>query len=420
MTEETLKLAGPLAGLRIIDLTSVLMGPFTTQVLGDLGADVIKVEPPQGDTVRHIGSGNNPGMGPCFLHVNRNKRSVILDLKQERDRQAILELAKTADVFITNVRPAAMARLNLAYEDVCAANPRIVYLSLVGYGQQGPYAERAAYDDMIQAVCAVPSLIAQVSDGVPRYVPLAIVDRIVGQAAATATLAAIIHRDKTGRGQSVEIPMFETMVPYVMGEHMMGLTFDPPRGPPGYPRLLATTRQAYATRDGFVCALVYTDKQWESFFTLMGHPERYRTDARLASITTRTAHINDLYAEVSAFLREKTTAYWLEVLQKADIPVMQLHTMESLLQDPHLQAVNYFEMVDHPTEGRVRQMPPLGRWSDSAPMIRRPAPVLGQHTDEVLAEIGCRRAASNPLRQGEPRDLGISDRSSSSGDTHKG
>ena len=389
-------MTGPLAGLRVIDLTSVLMGPFTTQVLGDLGADVIKIESPEGDTVRHIGTARNPAMGPCFLHVNRSKRSVVLDLKLKQDRQAILELAKTADIFISNVRPAAMARLQLGYEDVFAANPSIIYVSLVGYGQDGPYAQRAAYDDMIQAVCAVPSLIAQAGDGVPRYVPLAMVDRIVGQAAATATLAAVIHRDKTGRGQRVEIPMFETMIPYVMGEHMMGLTFDPPLGPPGYPRLLASTRQAYPTRDGFVCALVYTDKHWQSFFELMGQPDRCSNDPRLASISTRTTHINDLYAEVSAFLLEHSTAYWLEALKAADIPVMPLHTLESLLEDPHLHAVNYFEMVDHPTEGRVRQMPPLGRWSDSVPNSLRPAPTLGQHTDEVLAEIGCGRETLCP------------------------
>jgi crotonobetainyl-CoA:carnitine CoA-transferase CaiB-like acyl-CoA transferase len=390
-------MAGPLAGLRVIDLTSVLMGPFTTQILGDLGADVIKIESPQGDTVRHIGTARNPAMGPCFLHVNRSKRSVVLDLKLKQDRQAILELAKTADIFMSNVRPAAMARLQLGYEDVCAANPRIIYVSLVGYGQDGPYAQRAAYDDMIQAVCAVPSLVAQAGDGVPRYVPLAMVDRIVGQAAATATLAAVVHRDKTGRGQRVEIPMFETMVPYVMGEHMMGLTFDPPLGPPGYPRLLASTRQAYPTRDGFVCALVYTDKHWQSFFELVGQPDRCSTDPRLASIGNRTTHINDLYAEVSAFLLEHSTAYWLEALKAVDIPVMPLHTLESLLEDPHLHAVNYFEMVDHPTEGRVRQMPPLGRWSDSVPDSLRPAPTLGQHTDEVLAEIGRGRGSSCPI-----------------------
>ena len=190
--------------------------------------------------------------------------------------------------------------------------------------------------------------------------------------------------------------MFETMIPYVMGEHMMGLTFDPPLGPPGYPRLLASTRQAYPTRDGFVCALVYTDKHWQSFFELMGQPDRCSNDPRLASISTRTTHINDLYAEVSAFLLEHSTAYWLEALQAADIPVMPLHTLESLLEDPHLHAVNYFEMVDHPTEGRVRQMPPLGRWSDSVPNSLRPAPTLGQHTDEVLAEIGCGRETLCP------------------------
>lgn len=385
-------MAGPLDGLRIIDLTSVLMGPFATQVLGDLGADVIKIESPQGDTVRHIGPTRNPGMGAGFLHVNRNKRSVVLDLKQSQDRQALLELVKTADVFVSNVRPAAMNRLQLGYEDLRAVNLRIVYASLVGYGQKGPYAERAAYDDMIQAVCAIPSLIAQVGDGVPRYVPLAIVDRIVGQAAATAILAAVMHRDKTGRGQAVEIPMFETMVPYVLSEHMTGRTYEPPLGPPGYPRLLAASRQAYPTSDGYVCALVYTDRHWQSFFELVGQPDRCGTDPRLASITTRTAHISVLYAEVSLCLREHSTAYWLEALRKVDIPVMPLHTLDSLLEDPHLKAVNYFEMTEHPTEGSVRQMPAMGCWSDSPPDIRRPAPTLGQHTLEVLAEIGRGRA----------------------------
>lgn len=386
-------MAGPLDGLRIIDLTSVLMGPFATQVLGDLGADVIKIESPQGDTVRHIGPTRNPAMSAGFLHVNRNKRSVVLDLKQAQDRQAVLELVKTADVFVSNVRPAAMARLQLGYEEVRAANPRIIYASLVGYGQDGPYAERAAYDDMIQAVCAIPSLIAKVGDGVPRYVPLAIVDRTVGQAAATAILAAVIHREKTGRGQSVEISMLETMVPYVMSEHMAGLTYEPPLGPPGYPRLLTPSRQAYPTSDGFVCALVYTDKHWQSFFELIGHPERCKTDPRLASVATRTAHISELYAEVSACLRTHTTAHWLEELQKADIPVVPMHTLESIMEDPHLKAVSYFEVVEHPTEGRVRQMPPMGRWSDSVPDVRRPAPTLGQHTQEVLAEAGLSREA---------------------------
>lgn len=375
---------GPLIGLKILDLTTVLMGPFATQILGDLGADVVKIEPPEGDPVRHLGPMLNPGMSACFLHVNRNKRSVVLDLKTVEGREAALDLAKDVDVFITNVRPAAMARLKLEYEAVASVNPGIIYIALVGYGQDGPYADRAAYDDMIQAVCAIPSLIAQVGDGVPRYVPLAIVDRVVGQAAATAILAAVVHKMKTGRGQYVEVPMFETMVPYVMAEHLSGHTFRPPVGEPGYSRLLATSRQAYATLDGHVCTIVYTDKQWRSFFALVGQPDRFATDPRLANLSARTSHISDLYADVAAALKTKTTAYWIEALTENDIPVMPLHNLLSIQSDPHLQAVDFFRTVEHPTEGLMIEMAPMGKWSDSAPDAPLPAPTLGQHTAEIL------------------------------------
>ncbi|MDB5819398.1 MAG: frc 7 [Rhizobacter sp.] len=381
-------MAGPLAGLRILDLTSVLMGPFATQVLGDLGADVTKIESPEGDPVRHLGPMRNPGMSAGFLHVNRNKKSVVLDLKKPQDREAVLELARDVEVFVTNVRPAAMARLKLEYEAVSAVNAGIIYVALVGYGQNGPYADRAAYDDMIQAVCAIPSLIASIGDGVPRYVPLAIVDRIVGQAAATAILAAVIHKMKTGRGQYVEVPMFETMVPYVMAEHLAGNTYRPPIGEPGYKRLLAPSRQAYATLDGHVCTVVYTDKHWRSFFTLIGQPERYDKDPRLATIQARTRNITALYADVGSALKTKSTAYWLRALQAADIPVMPLHTLASIQEDPHLAAVDFFRTAEHPTEGTMVDMSPLGRWSDSAPDVPTPAPTLGQHTAEALARIG--------------------------------
>ena len=377
-------MSGPLKNLKVLDLTNVVMGPFATQTLGDLGADVIKIESPEGDTIRHLGPMRSPGMSAGFLHLNRNKRSVVINLKEESGRQSLLGLAERSDIFITNVRPAAMARLGLDYAAVAARNPSIVYVSMVGYGQSGPYADRAAYDDIIQSVCAIPTLIAQVGDGVPRYIPLAIVDRVVGQAAATATLAAVIHRLQTGRGQHVEIPMFETMVPYVLSEHMSGRTYDPPMGPPGYPRLLAPSRRAYATLDGYVAALVYTDRHWKAFFCAIGQPERFKSDPRLATVAQRTAHISDLYSEVSEALKARPTAYWLETLGAADIPVMPVHTLGSLLEDPHLKAVKFFRHAEHPTEGSVLDMAPLGRWSDSEPSIPRPAPSLGQHNDEVL------------------------------------
>jgi crotonobetainyl-CoA:carnitine CoA-transferase CaiB-like acyl-CoA transferase len=379
-------MAGPLLGLKVLDLTAVLMGPFATQILADLGADVIKVEPPEGDTVRYIGPSRNRGMSSNFVHVNRNKRSVALDLKRPQAREAVLDIARGADVFVTNTRPAAMTRLGLDYPAVSQVNSSIIYVSLVGYGQQGPYASRAAYDDMIQAACAIPSLIAQVSDGAPHYIPLAIADRVVGQAAATAILAATIHRMRTGRGQAVEIPMFETMLPYVLSEHLSGLSYEPPIDGPGYKRLLAPSRQAYATLDGHVCTVVYTDRQWASFFTLVGQPERCKTDPRLVNIAERTRHIEQLYREVGEHLKKGPTAYWVEALEKADIPVMPLHTLESLLHDPHLETVGFFKRVNHPTEGPMLEMPPLGHWSDSIPLVRRPAPRLGEHNQEILVE----------------------------------
>lgn len=393
-------MAGPLEGLRVLDMTSVLMGPFATQVLADLGADVIKVESPEGDTVRHLGPMRNPGMSAGFLHVNRNKRSAVLDVKTPQGRDSMLLLARTVDVFISNVRPAALARLGLAYEDFVKVNPSIIYVSLVGYGQQGPYAARAAYDDMIQAVCAIPSLVAQVGDGVPRYIPLAIVDRVVGQAAATATLAAVCHRARTGKGQAVEVPMFETMVPYVMSEHMAGLTYEPPHGDAGYKRLLAPSRQAYATADGHVCTVLYTTKHWRSFFELVGAAAQYADDPRLATIAARTANISALYAEVADYLRREPTAYWLDALTRLDIPVMPLHTLESLMHDPHLAAVGFFRKTIHPTEGPLVEMAGLGHWSGSPAGPTRPAPRLGEHTDEVLAEAAAwlRKVAASSAR----------------------
>lgn len=380
----------PLAGLKIIDLTTVLMGPLATQVLANLGADVIKVDPPEGDTVRHLGPMRNPGMGADLLHVNRNKRSVVLDLKQPADRRSLLRLVQDADASVNNVRPAAMARLQADYAAIAAANPSIVHLSLVGCGQDGPYAVKAAYDDVIQAACAIPSLIADVGDGVPRCVPLAIVDRVVGQAAATAMLAAVAHRLKTGEGQSVEIRMFETMVPYVMSEHMSGLTHIPSNGEPGYRRLLAPSRQAHATQDGHVCTMLYTTRHWNDFFALAGQPNRCGNDARMRSITDRTRHIDALYAEVGEVLKARTTDHWLDVLGRADIPVMRLHTLTSIMED---RSVDFFRVVEHPSEGRIVEMAPMGRWSRTPLARPRPAPRLGEHSEEVLGPRGRRRDA---------------------------
>ncbi len=286
-------MSGPLAGVRIIDMTAVILGPYATQILGDLGADVIKVEPPKGDVVRWNGPSRSPGMGPVFLHLNRSKRSVVPDLKQSADRDALLKLLTTADVLMYNIRPKSMAKLGLTYEDVARVNPRIIYCGAYGYGEDGPYAGKPAYDDLIQGAAALPALEAKLG-GEPRYLPTAIADRTVGLTAAYAMLAALFHRERTGRGQSVEIPMFEVMAESTLSTHMYGLTFEPPLGPAGYHRLLTPERRPYKTKDGYVCALPYNDRQWQRFFEIIDRTD-LKTDPRFTNMSMRTKNIQELY-----------------------------------------------------------------------------------------------------------------------------
>jgi len=380
--------SGPLAGVRIVDVTTVLMGPYATQILGDLGADVIKVEPPGGDSVRGIGAARHPGMAGVFLHANRSKRSIVLDLKQPAGREALLRLAAGADVLIYNVRPQAMARLGLDYEAVARASPKILYVGVYGYGQAGPYAAKPAYDDLIQGAVGIPTLGVLAGAEVPRYTPSAMADRIVGMAAANAVSAGLFHRERTGRGQAIDVPMFETMAQFILGDHMQGQTFDPPLGPAGYARLLNEHRRPYATKDGHLCVLVYNDKQWQKFFELIGRAELMQSDPRFASITGRTEHIRELYRMVAEAMATRTSAEWTAALEAADIPVMPMHTMESLMQDPHLRAVGFFQHVQHPSEGRLTMMAVPSAWSDSQPEITRLAPRLGEHSVELLREAG--------------------------------
>ncbi|MGQ7819307.1 CaiB/BaiF CoA transferase family protein [Metapseudomonas furukawaii] len=381
-------MSGPLSGVRILDMTSVLMGPYATQLLGDMGADVIKVESPSGDTVRNIGPGRNAGMAGVFLQANRSKRSIVLDLKRPEGRDALLRLAATADVMIYNVRPQAMARLGLDHASVAAVNPRILYVGVYGYGQNGPYAAKPAYDDLIQGAVALPSLGMLAGAEAPRYVPSAMADRIVGMSAVNAVTAGLYYRERTGEGQAIEVPMFETMAQFILGDHLGGLSFEPPAGAPGYARLLNEYRRPYETRDGHLCVMLYNDKHWRDFFALAGQPGLMDSDPRFADIGRRTEHIHELYRMVAAIMETRTTAQWREALEQADIPVMPLHTLESLLDDPHLQAVGFFERIEHPSEGRILSMRVPSRWSRSQPVVGRFAPRLGQHSDEILAEAG--------------------------------
>lgn len=378
----------PLQGVRVVDASTMLMAPYATQILGDMGADVVKVEPPEGDPVRGIGPLRNPGMGAIFLNVNRSKRSVVLDLKRESGRTAMAELVRSADVLVSNLRPAAMLRLGLGYEAVSQVNPRIVYASLYGYGQSGPYAAKPAFDDLIQGAVAIPSLAQMADGGEPRYTPTAIVDRGVALWAVGQINAALFSRERGGGGVKIDIPMFEMMAGFVLGDHLAGHAFDPPLGPVGYARMLNPHRRPYRTRDGFICVMIYTDRHWRSFFRALGREREFDTDPRYSSMTSRTEHIADLYRELAELLETKSSAEWLAFFHGADIPAMPLHTPESLLADEQLRATEFFSVSEHPSEGRLLDLAYPSRWSEGQPGRTRHAPRLGEHSVEVLREVG--------------------------------
>ena len=381
-------MTGPLEGIRIVDLSNMLMAPYATQILGDMGADVIKVEAPEGDPVRGIGPLRHPGMGAIFINTNRSKRSIVLDLKHTAGLAAVMDLLRQADVLVYNLRPQSMARLGLGYEAVAEANPRIIYTGLFGYGQAGPYAAKPAFDDLIQGAVAVPWLSHMADGGEPRYAPTAIVDRGVALWAVGQITAALYHRGRTGQGQKIDVPMFEMMASFVLGDHLSGQAFEPPLGAAGYPRMLNAHRHPYPTMDGYVCVMIYTDRHWRAFFRALGREDEFERDPRYRDMTARTENIVALYRELAELLLTRTTAQWLDLLNKADIPAMPLHTLESLLADEHLAATGFFSFGEHPTEGRLRQMAYPSTWSATQPRCSRPVPRLGEHSLEVLREIG--------------------------------
>jgi len=379
---------GPLHGVRVLDLTTVVLGPFATQILGDLGADVIKVEAPEGDVLRRIGPMRHPGMGALFLNCNRNKRSLALDLRDPRGREALLALAQSADVLVHNARPASMRRLRLDYEAVRAANARIVYAGAFGYGQDGPYADYPAYDDLIQGVAGLPWLHEVAGGGEPRYVPTAMADRVTGLYLMQAVTAALFARERTGAGQEISVPMFESLVHFLYADHLGGATFDPPEGGPGYARMLARFRAPYRTKDGYLCVLVYNDAHWRAFFRLLGDEARFERDPVFGSQTARSANIDAVYEFVARQLATRSTTEWLRLLRDADIPVARMNSIADVLADPHLAAVGLFTRDSHPSEGALRGIRLPSSWSGTPPSVRRPAPRLGEHTVELLREAG--------------------------------
>ena len=387
---------GPLAGLRVIDLTTVMYGPYCTQIMGDYGADVVKVEPPGGDISRQVGPGRNRGMSAGILTKARNKRSLVLDLKQPAGREALYRLARTADVFIHNMRPKPAARLGIGYAAISGHRPDIVYCSAVGFGKDGPYADKPAYDDLIQGVSGLAWLEGEQSGGAPRYAPSVFADKTSGLFALFAVLMALHHRANTGEGQEIHCGMFECFASFVMNEHQQGRTFDPPLGPAGYGRLLTPWRRPHETADGHLCVLPYNDRHWRRFFDLAGQPE-LADDPRFADMASRGRNIEELYRTLADIMRGRPTADWLADLEAADIPCMPMHSPETLFEDPHLQAVDFFQTMEHPSEGRLVHMRPPVAFSKTPGSIRRQAPQAGEHSEEVLREAGLDRAEIEAL-----------------------
>lgn len=379
---------GPLAGVRIVDLTSVVFGPYATQILGDMGADVLKIEPPEGDIMRAASAARSAGMGAIYLTVNRNKRSAVLDLKQAAARDALLALCRTADVFVHSLRPQAIAKLGLTYQDIAAVKSDIVYCSAWGFRSDGPYAERPAYDDVIQGMSGIADLAIKRGGAAPEFAPMVMADKVSGLHAVSAITSALFHRERTGEGQAVEVPMFESVASFTLAEHMAGAVFDPPIDEMGYSRVLVEHRRPHRTKDGFMVVLPYNNRQWRGFFEAAGRPEML-DDPRTHDAKLRAGQNAEMYALVSEIMAERTTAEWEVLLAKADVPSERIYRLEDLEHDEHLIATGFFESYEHPTEGKLKTTaPPLQFSKSPAEALRIYPPRLGQQTREILGEAG--------------------------------
>jgi crotonobetainyl-CoA:carnitine CoA-transferase CaiB-like acyl-CoA transferase len=380
---EKMKRSGPLADVRVIDLTAMVMGPYCTQILADMGADVIKIEPPAGDSTRFISVAPESGMSGVFVNVNRGKRSVVLDLGTDEGKHALRELVKGADVFIHSMRARAIEKLGFGYSQVAEMNPAIVYTNCYGYGRRGPDRDLTAYDDTIQADCGLATAQGLLT-GQTSFVGSIIADKVTGLTAVYATMMALFHRERSGEGQEVEVAMFETMAAFMLVEHANGAMFSPPLGPANYPRAVAPKRRPYRTLDGEIAALVYNDKQWNTFIKAVQPP--WNNDS-FNTLEQRARQIDTVYSLLGETFAQRTTQEWLDLLRSLEIPAAPVRTLDELFDNPHLNAVDFFETVDSPN-GPVR-FPGVPTWFSKTPgHVHGPTPRLGAHTQEVLAELG--------------------------------
>lgn len=384
-----------LKNITIIDLSSVVLGPFASQLLADLGADVIKVESPEGDIFRSAGPSKHPKMGAGYLNLNRNKRSLMLNLKVPQGREVLFELVKSADVFMHNMRPDAVKRLGIGYDLLSEINPRLVYCAAVGFGGDGPYANEPAYDDIMQAMSGFASL-AQGDSAAPRFAPTVLADKIGGLYTVFGILSGLVQRERTGHGVSIEAPMFESLVSFLLAEHLGGHVFQPALGAMGYSRLTTPYRRPYQTADGYIAVMPYSTKHWVNFLTLIGQEElaqvHWVSDAAL-----RSERIAELYQIIADKMPQKTSSQWLSVLKGLDIPCGPVNTLESLLEDPHLKAIDFFQQVNHPTEGTLLSMKHPVRFIDAETVPDLPAPNLGENSTKILLKAGFDQAAIEKL-----------------------
>jgi len=377
----------PLDGIRILDLSTVVLGPYASQILAEYGAEVLKIETPEGDSTRRTGPSTETGMGAIFLGVNRGKKSVVLDLKSAAGRDALLKLIDTADVLMHSIRPQKLAAIGLDPQTLRTRNPRLVYAGLHGFAENGPYGGMPAYDDIIQGLSGCAGLMERQS-GVAQYYPTIAADKTTGLVAAHAILAALLKRERTGEGSFVEVPMLESMVAFNLVEHMYGGHFEPPLSAPGYPRLLNPYRKPFRTLDGYLCAMPYTDQHWKRFFIEAGE-SALASDPRFADISLRTQNIEALYEAAERIIATRTTAQWLDVCARLEIPASKMNRLEDLQDDEHLKATGFFETLTDPAMGTLT-FPGVPVHIDGRRPPVRMAPRLGEHTEEVLASIGAR------------------------------
>lgn len=376
-----------LEGIRIVDLSTVIFGPYATQMLADLGADVIKIESPAGDTPRYMGRyRHTPYMGGTHMTVNRGKRSAVLDLKKPEDADVLRKLIETADIFIHNIRARAINRLGFGYEAVKAIKPDIIYAHFTGFSQDGPWKDLPAYDDVIQAATGTTSLLSRVDGNpAPRYLPSLIADKVSGTYGAQALLVALVHKLRTGQGQHVEVPMLDCFANFMLTEHLQDSVFEPPLGPPGYGRQLDPARQPFPTKDGHIVIVPYTDAKIVTLFDLLGDPG-FLKQPPFDTPMGRFQNMTSIYARIGELTPSQTSDHWIALLTEHDFPTMPVADMDDVFENPHLQATGFFRMAEHPSEGMIRQMRPPVRYSAD---VDRPigfAPTLGQHTDEIRKE----------------------------------